>query len=67
MKRYGWPRPPFAIGLVLGAVTEQAFHQAWAIWGARFLLRPGAMILLFLIAISVTFHVARPVRIERAR
>jgi TctA family transporter len=59
LKHAGWPRAPFAIGLVLGAVTERALHQAWALQGARFLLRPGAIILIALIAASVVFHFAR--------
>jgi TctA family transporter len=67
LKRCGWPRPPFAIGLVLGAVTEQSFHQAWALWGASFLWRPGAIILLLLIALSIVLHVAKPIRVEHPR
>jgi TctA family transporter len=67
MKRFGWPRPPFAIGLVLGSITERSFHQAWAIWGAAFLLKPGAIILLLLIAASITFHVLRPVSLPSSR
>jgi TctA family transporter len=67
LKRLRWPRPPFAIGLVLGATAERALHQAWSIWGAAFLLRPGAIILLLLIAGSIFFHVVRPVRVPAAR
>jgi hypothetical protein len=66
LKRAGWPRAPFAIGLVLGGVAERAFHQAWALWGPRFVLRPGAVILLLLIGASVMFYVARSGR-GRAR
>jgi TctA family transporter len=67
MKRHGWPRPPFAIGLVLGSITERSFHQAWAIWGGAFLLKPGAIILFLLIAASVTFYVFRPVSLSSSR
>jgi hypothetical protein len=61
-KQAGWPRAPFAIGIVLGAVTERALHQAWGLWGAAFLLRPGAVVLLVLMAASVAFHVFRSSR-----
>jgi TctA family transporter len=67
MKRLGWPRPPFAIGLVLGSITERSFHQAWAIWGGAFLLKPGAIILLVLIAASITFYAFRPVSLPSSR
>ena len=59
-----WPRAPFAIGLVLGSVTERALNQAWALQGAAFLLRPGAIILLASIAASVAFYFARPSRLS---
>ena len=60
-----WPRAPFAIGIVLGAVTERALHQAWALWGAAFLVRPGALVLLSLMAASIVFHLVRSARVRR--
>lgn len=56
LHRYGWPRPPFAIGLVLGGIAETSLHQAMAIWGGGFFLRPGALTLLALIAGSIGFY-----------
>ena len=64
LKLCRWPRAPFAIGLVLGSVTERAFHQAWSLWGPALILRPGAIILLVLIAASVIFYVLKPVKAD---
>jgi TctA family transporter len=46
LARCGWPRAPFAIGLVLGQIAEVALHQSLTIWGLAFLLRPTALALL---------------------
>jgi TctA family transporter len=61
LKMCRWPRAPLAIGLVLGSVTERGFHQAWSLWGPALFLRPGAIILILLIAASVIFYVLKPV------
>ncbi len=59
MKKYEWPRPPFVIGLILGPIVEDSFHKATALWGPRFLLRPGALALLALIIVSFAIYVWR--------
>jgi TctA family transporter len=56
MKKHAWPRPPFVIGLILGPVVEDSFHKAYALWGPAFLLRPGAVVLLVLIALSFLIY-----------
>lgn len=53
LHRYGWPRPPFIIGVVLGATIEQSLLQAWSLWGWDFLLRPLSMVLVALIVGSI--------------
>jgi TctA family transporter len=53
LKKYNWARPPFVIGLVLGPIAEDSFHKAMALWGPSFLLRPGALILIALTALSM--------------
>jgi len=58
-KHHGWPRGPFAIGLVLGTPAEVALHQTWAIWGAGFLTRPLSLVLLALLAASVIWTLRR--------
>jgi putative tricarboxylic transport membrane protein len=60
LKYVNWPRAPFAIGIVLGSISERALHQSLALWGAGFLARPGVIILLALVVASVLWHVLRP-------
>ena len=62
LKRFDWPRPPFVIGLVLGGIAEVSFHQALAIWGPAFFLRPISLILLALIIASIGFYFWRRAR-----
>jgi len=62
LKKYGWPRPPFVIGLILGTIAEDSFHKAMALWGPGFLLRPGALIMLGLIVFSIGFYVWRTIK-----
>ena len=50
LKSGGWPRAPFVVGIVLGAVAEDALNKTLAIWGPAGFLRPGSLILLALIA-----------------
>jgi TctA family transporter len=62
LKKYGWPRPPFVIGLILGSIAEDSFHKAMALWGPSFLLRPGALIMISLIVFSIAFYIWRAVK-----
>jgi len=55
-KRYGWPRAPFVIGVVLGSIAEVSLHQALGIWGPAFFLRPMALVLEVLILSSGGFY-----------
>jgi putative tricarboxylic transport membrane protein len=55
-KRFGWPRAPFVIGIILGSTAEQSFHKALALWGPAFLLRPVSIVLMALIAASIGFY-----------
>jgi TctA family transporter len=56
LKRFGWPRAPFIIGIILGSTAEQSFHKALDIWGPSFLLRPVSIVLMALIAASIGFY-----------
>lgn len=62
LRKYGWPRPPFVIGLVLGPIAEDSLHKALAIWGPTFFLRPLSMVLIALIIGSVAFYIWRETR-----
>jgi TctA family transporter len=59
MKKHDWPRPPFVIGLILGPIVEDSFHKAMALWGPRFLLRPGALFMIALIVVSFGIYIWR--------
>lgn len=59
LKKYHWPRPPFVIGLILGPIAEDSYHKAMQLWGWRFLLRPGALIMIILIVASIAFYIWR--------
>lgn len=56
LKRYDWPRAPFAIGLVLGRPAEISFNQAMTIWGWEFFLRPVSLVLLTIIVGTVAYY-----------
>lgn len=55
MRRFGWPRPAFLIGFVLAAQSERYLYQAVQFYGWDFIFRPGCLILLALIALSVWY------------
>jgi len=57
LKKYGWPRPPFVIGLVLGPIAEDSLHKALAIWGPTFFMRPLSLVFIALIVGSVVYYI----------
>jgi TctA family transporter len=59
LKHFGWPRPPFVIGLALGGIAEVSLFQALAIWGGSFFLRPVSLVLMAMIALSIMFYLWR--------
>lgn len=59
MRRYGWPRPPLILGLVLGKKMELYLWLSVARFGMEWLLRPGVIALLVLVAASFAFPVWR--------
>ncbi len=62
LKKYDWPRPPFVIGFILGPIAEDSFHKAMSLWGPAFLLRPGALVMIGLIVLTIGFYVYRVVK-----
>jgi TctA family transporter len=50
MARLGWPRPPLLLGLVLGPLAENKLFLSTDNYGAGWLLRPGVLVLLAIIA-----------------
>lgn len=57
MKRFGWSRPALLIGYVLSQRLDAAMYQSIQVYGLTFLDRPGVLILLGLIVISVIVSV----------
>ena len=57
LKKFGWPRPPFVIGLVLGSIAEDSIHKALAIWGPTFFLRPLSLVFIALILLTIGAYI----------
>jgi len=55
--KFGWPRAPFVIGLVLGAIAEKSLNTALALWGLNFFLRPLSLVLIALIVLTIAFAI----------
>ncbi len=59
LKRFDWPRAPFAIGLILGHMSELSLSKSLALWGPTFFMRPISLVLIALTIGSVGFYVLR--------
>jgi len=55
MRSAGWPRPPMLLGLVLGPIAERYMWTSVQLYGLGFLIRPGVLIILGLLLISVFY------------
>ncbi len=66
MVRFDWQRPPLLIGLVLGGIAENNLFIATKIYGASWLLRPGVIVIILLIAGALLWPVFQKFR-ERRR
>jgi len=53
LKRFGWSRPAFLIGFVLAPLAEGYLNLAVQFYGFGMLTRPGVVIILAVIAVSV--------------
>ncbi|MDP2643987.1 MAG: tripartite tricarboxylate transporter permease [Desulfobacterales bacterium] len=53
MKENGWPRAPVLLGFVLGRRMEMFLWASTARYGMEWLLRPGVILLLLLLALTV--------------
>jgi len=59
MRAAGWPRPPLLLGLVLGPLAERHMWTSVQIYGAEFLLRPGVLVILGILLVSVAYPILR--------
>ena len=66
MVRFDWQRPPLLIGLVLGGIAENNLFIATKIYGASWLLRPGVIVIILLIAGALLWPLFQSFR-ERLR
>ena len=55
MVRYGWPRPPFILGFILGRLAEIYLYASVSRYGGSWLYRPG-VIIIFLLCIAVVVY-----------
>jgi TctA family transporter len=62
LKQCDWPRAPFVIGVVLGPVMDMSLHQALAIFGPRFMLRPIALLLVLATVVTLVLSARTQMR-----
>jgi TctA family transporter len=55
MKRFGWPRPPLIVGIVLQRLAETYFFLTIKLYGFSWLTRP-IVILLFVLTVGTIVH-----------
>lgn len=55
MKRFGWPRPPLIVGLVLQRLAETYFFLTTKLYGISWLTRP-IVIILFALTVGTIVH-----------
>lgn len=48
MVRFGWPRPPFILGFILGELAETYLYVSTTRYGAAWLYRPKVIVILIL-------------------
>jgi len=53
MSRFGWPRPPLLLGLVLGPLAENKLFLSTDNYGLAWTLRPGVLVLLAVILVGL--------------
>ncbi len=55
MVRYGWPRPPFVLGFILGDLVETYLYISVTRYGIDWLYRPK-VIIIFILAVCVALY-----------
>jgi putative tricarboxylic transport membrane protein len=62
MSRLDWPRPPLLLGLVLGPLAENRLFLSTDNYGLGWLLRPGVLIILAIIAAGLAVPIVQQLR-----
>ena len=57
MKLWGWPRPPFILGFVLGPILENRFFITLNLYGFTWLYRPWFLLIMALIVGTLLYPV----------
>jgi TctA family transporter len=55
MVRYGWPRPPFVLGFILGDLVETYLYISTTRYGWEWIYRPK-VIIIFILAVCVALY-----------
>ncbi len=66
MKRYGWPRPPVLVAIVLGPQVQQYLWLSVDLYSLGWLLHPSVLFLGLLIAGTLSFPLIRA-RLQRGK
>lgn len=59
MRRYGWPRAPLLLGVVLGRKMETYLWLSYGRFGMEWLLRPWVIVLLIVVLVSMVYPSVR--------
>jgi TctA family transporter len=67
MKRFGWPRPPFILGFILGPIIDVNIQTAFALHGIiGVFMRPFTVILLMLVILTAVLLTRFMARAEKS-
>ncbi|MFC1815668.1 tripartite tricarboxylate transporter permease, partial [Thermodesulfobacteriota bacterium] len=55
MVRFGWPRPPFIIGFLLGRLAESYLYSSVARYGVTWLYQPKVIIIFFITVVFASY------------
>jgi TctA family transporter len=66
MRRYGWPRPPLLLGVVLGDKMELYLWLSYTRYGLEWLTRPMVIVLMVLLVASLVYPIVARRREKRA-
>jgi TctA family transporter len=57
MRRYGWPRAPLVLGVVLGEKMELYLWLSYTRYGFEWLTRPMVIVLIVLLVASIAYPI----------
>ena len=58
-KALHWPRPPLALGLVLGSILENSATQSLTLWGPAFIFKPSSLVLMIVLSAPLAYLIFR--------